>query len=399
MGNPSHPDPEELWVMGVALRKRDKETYEMADEKSEITEEMIGELKKRLGVVWRPRQPYFNTGATRDSIRHFCHGIGDTNPLFTDPEYAKKSRYGRLLAPPCFLYSVYWPAQGRGMPGIHAWHSGDDWEFYHPIFKGDEFTYTNTLVDVQEKASKMAGKTLIQYHEITYTNQRGELVAKSLDWCVRAGRISSGKTGKYRNIEKATYTSEEMKKIFGDYDKEVIRGAEPRYWEDVKVEDELTPIVKGPLSVRDMIAWLMGAGSPFMRAHALAYTFLKCHPGVDMIDSKTKQLDVPELVHMEESRAQEIGIPGAYDYGCQRISWLGNLITNWMGDDGFLKRMRAELRRFNVVGDTTWLKGTVKEKYVKEAEHLVDIECWAENQRGEITLPGTATVRLPSKGK
>jgi len=33
---------------------------------------------------------------------------------------------------------------------------------------------------------------------------------------------------------------------------------------------------------------------------------------------------------MEETRAQEIGIPGAYDYGCQRISWLGNLITNWM---------------------------------------------------------------------
>jgi acyl dehydratase len=371
----------------------------MAVEEIEITEQMVAELKKRLGVVWRPRQPYFNTGAARDSIRHFCHGIGDTNPLFTDPEYAKKSRYGRLLAPPCFLYSVYWPAQGRGMPGIHAWHSGDDWEFYHPIFEGDEFTYTNTLVDVQEKASKMAGKTLIQYHEITYTNQRGELVAKSLDWCVRAGRISSGKTGKYRNIEKATYTSAEMKKIFGDYDKEAIRGAEPRYWEDVKVEDELTPIVKGPLSVRDMIAWLMGAGSPFMRAHALAYTFLKHHPGVDMVDSKTKQLDVPELVHMEESRAQEIGIPGAYDYGCQRISWLGNLITNWMGDDGFLKRMRAELRRFNVVGDTTWLKGTVKQKYVKEAEHLVDIECWAENQRGEITLPGTATVRLPSKGK
>ena len=371
----------------------------MADEQNEITEEMLAELKKRLGVVWRPRQPYFNVEASRDSIRHFCHGIGDTNPLFTDREYAKKTKYGRLVAPPCFLYSVYWPAQGRGMPGIHAWHSGDDWEFYKPLLEGDEFTYTNTLVDVKEKESKMAGKTLIQYHEITYTNQRGELVAKSLDWCVRAGRISSGKKGKYKDIEKATYTPEEMKKIFADYDSEEIRGAAPRYWEDVNVGDELAPIVKGPLSVRDMIAWLMGAGSPFMRAHALAYTFLKRHPGVDMMDSKTSQLDVPELVHMEETRAQEIGLPGAYDYGCQRISWLGNLITNWMGDDGFLRRLRGELRRFNVVGDTTRLKGKVTQKYVKEAECLVDIECWAENQRGEITLPGSATVRLPSRGK
>ncbi len=369
----------------------------MSPEDMEITDEKIATLKKRLGVVWRPRQPYYNTGATKDSIRHFCQGIGDTNPLFNDENYARKTKYGRLAAPPCFLYSVYWPAQGRGLPGIHAWHSGDDWEFYHPILEGDELTYTNTLVDVKEKESQMAGKTLIQYHEITYSNQRGELVAKSLDWCVRAGRRSSGEKGKYRDIQKATYTAEDLKKIYAAYEAEEIRGANPRYWEDVQVGETLNPIVKGPLSLRDMIAWLMGAGTPFMRAHVLAYSFLKRHPGTDMMDSTTGQMDVPELVHMEESRAQEIGIPGAYDYGCQRISWLGNLLTNWMGDDGFLKRMRAELRRFNVVGDTTWLKGKVTHKSWKDGEKLVDIECWAENQRGEVTMPGLATVRLPSK--
>jgi acyl dehydratase len=369
----------------------------MSNEKNEITDEMINELKKRMGVVWKPRQPYFNTEAHSDTIRHFCHGIGDTNPLFTDRDYAKKSKFGRLVAPPCFLYSVYYAAKGRGMPGIHAWHSGDDWEFYQPIIEGDEFTYTNTLVDIKEKKSKMAGKILLQYHEINYINQRGEVVAKALNWTTRAGRVSSGRKGKYRDIKKATYTSEEMKEIFSDYDNEVIRGADPRYWEKVNVGDELTPVVKGPLSVRDMIAWSMGAGSPFLQAHGLAYSFLKRHPGTDMIDSKTGKFDVPELVHMEETRAQEIGVPGAYDYGCQRISWLGNLLTNWMGDDGFLKRMRAELRLFNVVGDTTWLKGKVTKKYMTEKEHLVDIECWAENQRGEITMPGTATVQLPSK--
>lgn len=368
-----------------------------SEQDTEITQEKIDELKKRLGVVWRPRQPYFNTAATKDAIRHFCQGIGDTNPLFVDPEYAKKTKYGKVVAPPCFVYSVYWPAQGRGMPGIHAWHSGDDWEFYHPILEGDELTYTNTLVDVKEKESKMAGKTLIQYHEITYTNQRGELVAKSLDWCVRAGRRSSSEKGKYKHIEKASYTQEEIKSIYADYDREEIRGNKPRYWEDVNVGDELVPLVKGPLSLRDIIAWLMGAGSPFIRAHAYAYSFLRRHPGTDMVDTKTGALDVPELVHMEETRAETIGVPGAYDYGCQRISWLGNLITNWMGDDGFIRRLRAELRRFNVVGDTTWLKGKVTNKYTKDGEHLVDIESWAENQRGEVTMPGLATVRLPTK--
>ncbi|MFC2006080.1 MaoC family dehydratase N-terminal domain-containing protein [Chloroflexota bacterium] len=370
----------------------------MTTEHVELTDEKIAELKKRLGVVWKPRQPYFNIAATKDTIRHFCYGIGDTNPLYVDENYAQKTKYGRLVAPPCFLYSVYWPAQGRGMPGIHAWHSGDDWEFYNPILEGDELTYTNTLVDVKEKQSQMAGKTVIQYHEITYTNQRGLLVAKALDWCVRAGRYASGGKGKYSGITRATYTSEEIKAIYDAYDAEEIRGSKPRYWEDVKVNDELTPVVKGPLSPRDMYAWLMGAGSPFMRAHGLAISFLRRHPGTDMVDSTTSQMDVPELVHMEDTRAQEIGIPGAYDYGCQRISWLGNLLTNWMGDDGFLKRLRAELRRFNVIGDTTWLKGKVTQKYIKDNEHLVDIECWSENQRGETTMPGLATVALPSRG-
>ncbi len=368
-------------------------------ETNELTEEKLAELRKRLGIVWKPRRPYFNTAATKDSIRHFCEGIGDSNPLFTDAEYAKKSKQGRVVAPPFFLYSVYWAAQGRGMPGIHAWHSGDDWEFYKPILEGDTFTYTNELVDIQVKKSEMAGITAIQYHDIRYYNQRGELVAKDIDWCVRAGRQASKERGKYADIKPATYTPADLKKIYADYDAEEICGAKSRYWEDTKVGDALTPVVKGPLSRRDVYAWLIGAGSPFMRAHGLALSFLKRHPGTDMMDSKTGLTDVPELVHMEDTRAQEIGLPGAYDYGCQRISWLGNLITNWMGDDGFLKRLRGELRRFNIIGDTQWCKGNIVKKYVQNGESLVDIDCWAENQRGEKTLLGIATVALPAKAK
>jgi hypothetical protein len=95
--------------------------------------------------------------------------------------------------------------------------------------------------------------------------------------------------------------------------------------------------------------------------------------------------------------AKEVGLPGAYDFGCERISYLSMLLTNWMGDDGFLWMMRAELRRFNMVGDTTWFKGKVTGKRIEETKCCVDIECWGENQRGEITTPGKATVILPSR--
>ena len=58
-----------------------------------------------------------------------------------------------------------------------------------------------------------------------------------------------------------------------------------------------------------------------------------------------------------------------------RTNWLAHLITNWMGDDGFLKRLRAELRLFNVLGDTTWLKGKVTQKYIKDGEEVKGKHC------------------------
>ena len=76
---------------------------------------------------------------------------------------------------------------------------------------------------------------------------------------------------------------------------------------------------------------------------------------------------------------------------------MGHLLTNWMGDDGFLKKMYVELRRFNVVGDTTWFHGKVTGKRVEGDQRLVDMDVWGENQRQEVTTKGTATVQLPTK--
>ena len=82
-----------------------------------------------------------------------------------------------------------------------------------------------------------------------------------------------------------------------------------------------------------------------------------------------------------------IAIPMAYDLGGQRNAWIGQVITNWMGDDGFLKTLYCEYRRFNVYGDIQWIKGKVAKKYEQNGEHLVDLDVWSENQRGEVTAP------------
>jgi acyl dehydratase len=370
----------------------------MTPEHAAITDDMVAALKARLGVEFQPRETWFNEEATRDAIRHFAHGIGDDNPLWCDEEYARKTKYGCLVAPPCFLYSIYWPiGTWGGLPGIHAFHSGNEWTWFRPIQVGDRFSVTEKLTDVIEKPSRYAGRMIIQVSESTFRNQRGEVAAVAKGWSIRTERATPREQGKYSGTGRAEYTPEQLRAIERDYDREEVRGANPRYWEEVNVGEEVTPVVKGPLSMRDIIAWCMGAGSYFMRAHRLALDYRRRHPGVAMSDTSTGIQDVPELVHMEDSRAQEIGIPGAYDYGPQRISWLGHLVTNWMGDDGFLKRLYAELRLFNVIGDTTWCRGKVTRKYIQDGEPLVELEVWCQNQRGETTAPGQATVRLPRR--
>jgi acyl dehydratase len=369
----------------------------MTEEHAVITEDMLADVRRRIGVDWRPREPYFNTQATHDTIRHFVHGIGDNNPLWSDPEYARTTPYGVVLAPPSFLYSVYWCSGRIGLPGIHAWHSGNDWEFFRHIKAGDEIHYRVRVKDLVEKQSQMAGRTFIEYCEAFYETPDGEIIARCLGWSVRAERRASGAGGKYAHIEPTRYTREALQRIYDDYAREEIRGATPRYWEDVQVGEALTPVVKGPLSMRDMFAWLIGAGSQFMKAHGIALAYQQRHPDAVMVDHTTGLVDVPELVHMEPSRAREIGIPDRYDYGAQRMSWLFHVLTNWMGDTGFVTRLYGELRRFNVVGDTTWIKGKVTRTYVEDGRYLVDLDVWAENQRGEVTAPGRATVQLPSR--
>jgi hypothetical protein len=179
-------------------------------------------------------------------------------------------------------------------------------------------------------------------------------------------------------------------------EKEEIRGANPRYWEDVNVGDTTQPLVKGPLGVGEMMAWAHSIGGGG-EVHAFKVRSLRKHPAWGWKNPETGASETIDQVHEQEEAAKGIAIPAAYDVGAQRNSWVSQGITNWMGDDGFLKNLYCEYRRFNVYGDIQFIKAKVTRKYEKDGEHLVDMDAWAENQRGEVTAPGKATVALPSK--
>jgi hypothetical protein len=71
-----------------------------------LTDEGIAKLRLKVGIPQpKPTAPH-NYEVTWDGTRHFAAGYGDDNPLWSDPEYGKTTRWGALIAPPNFLYTM-----------------------------------------------------------------------------------------------------------------------------------------------------------------------------------------------------------------------------------------------------------------------------------------------------
>ena len=76
---------------------------------------------------------------------------------------------------------------------------------------------------------------------------------------------------------------------------------------------------------------------------------------------------------------------------------LVRVITDWMGDGGFLRKLYFEMRRQQRPGDTMACRGRVTDRYRKDGEGWVELEVWAENEREGVTSPGRAWVILPTR--
>ena len=95
------------------------------------------------------------------------------------------------------------------------------------------------------------------------------------------------------------------------------------------------------MTVTGFIAFAQGWGGLYIRANKLAWKQLQKHPGLG-IPNKFGIPDVPERVHWEDDLATLVGTPAAYDYGPERCSWMSHHLTNWMGDDGFLRQLDGQ---------------------------------------------------------
>ena len=137
------------------------------------------------------------------------------------------------------------------------------------------------------------------------------------------------------------------------------------YFEDVAVGDELPPLVKGPIAQIQLTRYA-GASGDF------------------------------NPIHQDDEFAKAAGMGGVFAHGMLSMGFVAQALTDWAGA-GRVRKIGVRFAALVRLKDTVTCRGRVLATSSKDDLHLVELEIWAENGKGEKVVSGKATVALPSR--
>lgn len=144
--------------------------------------------KADIGRVGEPQVVHVEFG----KIREFARAIKDDNPLYFDPEHAKREA-GGVLAPPTFTMTLAHWDNGKGRPQLdmdlrRLLHGEQEFEYLKPIHAGDVLTAVTRVANVFEKAGSRGGTMKFAVLETEFKNQKGDLVMRSRSTLIETGQ-------------------------------------------------------------------------------------------------------------------------------------------------------------------------------------------------------------------
>jgi acyl dehydratase len=137
------------------------------------------------------------------------------------------------------------------------------------------------------------------------------------------------------------------------------------YFDDVKIGDELPLLVKGPIQQIQLTRYA-GASGDF------------------------------NPIHQDDEFARAAGMGGVFAHGMLSMGFVGQVVTDWAGP-GQVRKLGVRFVGLVRLKDTITCRGRVLAKSSKDDVHLVDLEVWAENDKGDKVVTGKATVVLPTR--
>ncbi|WP_324397562.1 FAS1-like dehydratase domain-containing protein [Mycobacterium sp.] len=348
-------------------------------------DEFEAAYKARLGEPMPPRRPW--RAVTEEWLARYADGAGDYNPLYRDRAYAEAGPYHDLVAPPAFIFSIdfganasIWghiPEADVSMQDLTILYIGATAEWFRPIWLGDRVRSIETPTDIRKTTTRQLGEALICTGTTEYWNSRRELLARLTNHMLRFPNPGAG-------VESSSPTEASGPRVAPDplVWQRTRRGSEARYADTVSADDPIPDLPKGTFTTTELYLFTHGALSTRRARHVDEGT----------IDMGAGGRADPE--YARKARAQS----ASFDFGPQRICWLTQAVTDWMGDHGKLLRIETRLHRPNLIGDTNTVRGTVVRTYEHSTEACADVEVENVNQSGAITASGRATVALPTRG-
>ena len=102
-------------------------------------------------------------------------------------------------------------------------------------------------------------------------------------------------------------------------------------------------------------------------------------------------------IHYDKSFALANNLPDVILHGALKNAFLGQLMTDFIGMEGKLKRLTVQYRAMDIPGTPVFAKGTVTKKYIEDGENIIECDIKLETEEGQVTTPGTAKISLPSR--
>jgi len=367
--------------------------------KAEMEKNMGKGIPRYLTVdATEPTDKMWCRVATEDAIRAYCDTIGDLNLLYRSRDYAKNGIYGNIIAPPMFLNSISLFTQ-VGLKAmtemeyvVTGFDAGIRGEWFKIIREGDEFRVLDIPTEVLDLTKETTRLQFLVRGNKIFLNHWDEVVASINTSFIAI--IPTHKEMEAGQGEKApklrTFSVQEVEDWYRLTKQEAIRGSNPRFWENVNVGDQLPP-THHVFSLMEYVSHMARRGN---------WRFEMDYSKGGWRDILDTESGLPDFgfVHTTDQAAQLWGLPRANASGPQMHCWLARLVTNWMGDQGFLKKMETQIRSSLWRDSLALLKGEVVKKYIEDDEHLVDLHIRIEDYDGAPVIPnGLATVVLPSR--
>jgi acyl dehydratase len=414
---------------------------------------------------------------TEAMVRYDNQKYDPENPLLNDAAYARKAGYQNILAYPTFAtcddgVMKQWPVKDK-LLSSDLNHNVTN---YRPVYPGDTlYTVINRrhFLDLTPQEGSIYRTVAIQTDASLY-NQRGEKVSDEIFRVTESMRLyKDGKGPKEASFSTVWdapnwtsrpahyYTDKDWEFIKGIWAKEKRQGATPLYWEDVKIGDQPTWTVDGPIeqSVTPNKPYGMGTGgSRSMKKEIMDPNTFRTmirgeQDGIYRLPNRDDY--VPPVPDQKPAAATAAAAPAAMtaangtttidtkdihkqtaESRAALINYMGRdmairHIDNWMGDRGWIYNIRwsimdprasaafgkpvltnPEAEHFldkvpvlkgkhvsihPLTEDVGIVKSYVTNKFVRDGDAFVDLVWWVENISGEIWEEGSATVKLPSK--